>query len=447
VCPAAPADTIGAVDLGRTTAVTALAPLGAASATWDGRTVPTSTTTVLEEADGGTLVVGPRGEGAASAAGSVTTLTADGDLRGLTTAACVPPQAAAWIVGGSAAPGSSSELRLTNPGTTTVTATISLYGPTGPVATTTANQVAVPAGETVSVLLEAAASGQGRLAVSVEADGGVLTPVLVTESLDGETAAGVDVLTSGAAPATELTVPGVALVAPAAQGQVADEGTGATSSDAPVLRVVNPGESPATVSVSTLGTDGEEPLRGATALVVDPGAVFDISLTGLAPGSYGVRLRSDTPVTGAVRLVRSADEHPARSGSLVHDVAWVQAQTGAATRAGALALPRGQSLTSRLVLTNTASAPSTVTLSSDDGALLREVRVPGSSTVSVPVSELEEDAGALSVIGLSAADGTEVVTALVTTTEVEGGAAGTLIGVLAPVTEASSASARQLLLR
>ncbi|WP_167202725.1 DUF5719 family protein [Actinomyces respiraculi] len=447
VCPAAPADTIGAVELGRTTSTTALTPLDpAATVTWNGERLAPSTT-VLDAADGGVLIARPRGQDAVSVAGAVTTLTADGDLRGLTTAACVPPQATAWIVGGSGAPGTSSELRLTNPGTTTVTAAISLYGPTGPVATTTANHVAVPAGETVSVLLEAAAPGQGRLAVFVEADGGLLVPVLVTETLDGETAGGVDVLTSGAAPATDLTIPGVALVAPAEQGQVADESTGATASDAPVLRIVNPGESPATVSVSTLGADGEEPLRGATALVVDPGAVFDVALTGLAPGDYGVRMRSDAPVTGAVRLVRSAGEYPARSGSLVHDVAWIQAQTGAATRAGTLALPHGQALTSQLVLTNTAPAPATVTLTSDDGTVLREVSIPGSSTLSLPVSELGETADALSVIGLSAPEGTEVVTALVTTTQVEGEAAGTLIGVLTPVTEASRASARQVLLR
>ena len=52
--------------------------------------------------------------------GQAPTLTADGDLRGLTAAPCTPPKAISWIVGGSTALGSSAELRLTNPGTTTV---------------------------------------------------------------------------------------------------------------------------------------------------------------------------------------------------------------------------------------------------------------------------------------------------------------------------------------
>ena len=445
VCPAGPADTIGAVEHGQTTSTTALTLLTRGSnATWDGQRLTAGGTTVLEGADGGTLVVGPGPQGAASAAGVVTTVTAEGDLRGLSTASCVPPQAVAWIVGGSAAPGASSELRLSNPGTTTVTATVTLYGATGEVDTATGNLVTVPAGETVRVLLEAATS-QERLALSVEADGGSLAAVLVTESLDGETAAGVDMLTSGAAPATDLTVPGVLLTEPSAQGQAADETTGATSSDTPVLRVANPGDGPATVTVSTIGADGETPLPGATALVVDPGAVFDVSLAGIAPGAYGIRLSSDTPVTGAVRLVRSAGEHPERSGALVHDVAWAQAQTAAATRSGAVAVPQGQDLSHTLVLTNTASADTTVTLSAQDGTRLAEVSVPGSTTVSLDLAELEDEAPR--VIALSAGEGAEVVSALVTTIDTEGEAAGTLIGVLTPVTDAASASARQLLLR
>lgn len=446
VCPAGPADTIGAVEHGETTSTTALTLLTReATATWDGQRLTPNGPTVLEEADGGTLVVGSDTEGAASAAGVVTSVTADGDLRGLSTASCVPPQAVAWIVGGSTAPGSSSELRLTNPGTTTVTATVSLYGATGPVDSATGNQVTVPAGETVNVLLEAASS-QERLALSVEADGGSLAAVLVTESLDGETAAGVDMLTSGAAPATELTIPGVVLTEPATQGQEADETTGAVSSDTPVLRLVNPGESPATVAVSTIGADGETPLPGATALVVDPGAVFDVSLAGIAPGAYGIRLSSDTPVTGAVRLVRSAGEYPERSGALVHDVAWAQAQTAVATRSGAVAVPQGQRLSHTLVLTNTAYTPATVTVDAQDGTRLTEVSVPGSTTVSLDLAELQGDVPP-SVITLSTSEGGEVVTALVTTTETEGDTAGTLIGVLAPVPDAASASARQLLLR
>ena len=71
--------------------------------------------------------------------------------------------------------------------------------------------------------------------------------------------------------------------------------------------------------------------------------------------------------------------------------------------------------------------------------------MPGSTTVSLDLAELEDEAPR--VIALSAGEGAEVVSALVTTIDTEGEAAGTLIGVLTPVTDAASASARQLLLR
>ena len=86
-----------------------------------------------------------------------------------------------------------------------------------------------------------------------------MVPTLVTESLDGETPAGTDVIIPGAAPATDLVIPGVEIIEPAAQGEVPDAKTGADSSDIPAVRIVNPGADPATVSVTMLGKDGARP--------------------------------------------------------------------------------------------------------------------------------------------------------------------------------------------
>ena len=127
----------------------------------------------------------------------------------------------------------------------------------------------------------------------MEADGGTIVPVLVTESLDGETPAGTEVLTRGAAPSTSLSVPGVVLVEPENQGERSDAQTSAVSAQSPAVRVVNPGTEAATVSVSLLGAAGQEALPGAEQVVIDPGAVFDISLGGVAPGHYAVRVTSD----------------------------------------------------------------------------------------------------------------------------------------------------------
>ena len=427
-CHAAPNNTLGAVSVGETTSTTTLTSLDERSSlAYKGESL-TKPVTSLTEATGGMLTVDPNGEKPIGAVGVTTTLSADGDLRGLAAAPCTPPEAISWIVGGSTALGSSAELRLTNPGTTSVTATIHLYGSVGEISLPSDGQVVVPPGKTMGVLLEAAGTDP-RLALSLEAVGGTLVPALVTESLDGETAAGTEVLTGGAAPATDLTIPGVALVDAADQGETApDAAAGAPdSSDAPAVRLVNPGSETATVSISMIGSDGEQSLPGADSVAVDPGAVFDVSLSGVPAGEYGVRVSSDSPVAAGVRLVRSAGEYPERSGALLHDVAWLQAATPAAGEAGSIALPRGEGLTSSLVLTNSGQEPAAVTLASADGAWTQEVDVPAGSTVTPEVPA-------------------EVTAAAVVTAKVSGNAAGTLIAAVPAVADSTALAESHLLL-
>lgn len=441
-CHAAPGNTLGAVSVGRTTATTTLTSLdAAASLTYRGEAL-TGPATTLNEASGGVLSVNPDGTRPTGAAGVSTTLTADGDLRGLTAAPCTPPKAISWIVGGSTALGSSAELRLTNPGTTTVTATVRLYGSVGEIAPPAGGQVVVPPGRTMGVMLEAAGNDP-RLALSVEAVGGTVVPALVTESLDGETAAGTEVLTGGAAPDTELTVPGVVLVEAAEQGEKAPGAAAGApeSSDAPAVRLVNPGSAPATAAISVIGPDGTRVLQGAGSVTVDPGAVFDVSLSGVPAGAYGVHVSSDAPVAAGVRLVRSAGEYPARSGALLHDVAWSQAATPDAGEAGSIALPRAEGLASQLVLTNSGSSATTVTLASADGSWSQETEVPAGTTVTPEVP------GRVTALTISGPAAQQVTAAAVVTAKVGGDAAGTLIASVPAVADSTALAESELLLR
>ncbi|WP_103063625.1 DUF5719 family protein [Actinomyces qiguomingii] len=437
-CPAGPGNTIGGVDLAETNASTTITALEPDSTLSYGGTELEQVTTTLEDAEGGVLSVEAPAGTSSGAIGQVTTVTAGGDLRGLTATPCTPPASVAWIVGGSAALGSSSELRLTNPGVTTVTATIHLYGSTGELTLPSSGQVSVAAGKTASVLLEAAGALDDRLALSVEADGGQLIAALVTESLDGETPAGVDVLTAGAAPARDMTIPGVVLVEAADQGQT--EVAGATSSDTPAVRVVNPAGAPATVSISLIGADGEQELPGATAVTVDPGAVFDISLAGVDPGAYAVHVTSDVAVAAAARLVRSAGEYPERSGALAHDTAWVQASAADAAEGSMLALPRNEGLSATLLLTNSGQAATAITLTSVDGQWTKEIEVPAATTLT---PEVPEEVSALVIAGTS---GSRFCAAAVITAEASGQVPGTLISVVPTVPDALTQATRSLLL-
>ena len=453
VCPHAPTNTLRGTDVGAMESATAIVPAkgdGAAkSATYAGRSIPTDTATSMSTAEGGILTLAPADGRVANAVGAVTTLTKNGDLRGLTAAPCTQPSAMSWIVGGSIAAGSSAELRLVNPGVTPATAKVTLYGSIGRLSLPSNGEITVPAGGSSSLALETKGSQDPRIAISVEADGGSVVPTLVTESLDGETPAGTDVITPGAAPATDLVIPGVEITEPAAQGEVPDAKTGADSSDTPAVRIVNPGAAPATVSVTMLGKDGARPLSGAQSVTIDAGSVFDIQLAGVPAGTYGVQVTSNTPVGAAVRMVRSGGEYPARSKALVHDQAWAQAALPGAADSGLLAVPRAASLSSAVTVANSGETTS-VTLSSLDGSWEQDVKVAkgSSSVVEVPA---KVSAVRLNAAGRKGSSGTShapsgLAAATIVTAQAGGDLAGTLISTVPAQPDATVQAQRRILL-
>ena len=453
VCPHAPTNTLRGTDVGAMESATAIVPAkgdGAAkSATYAGRSIPTDTATSMSTAEGGILTLAPADGRVANAVGAVTTLTKSGDLRGLTAAPCTQPSAMSWIVGGSIAAGSSAELRLVNPGVTPATAKVTLYGSIGRLSLPSNGEITVPAGGSSSLALETKGSQDPRIAVSVEADGGSVVPTLVTESLDGETPAGTDVITPGSAPATDLVIPGVEIVEPAAQGEVPDAKTSADSSDTPAVRIVNPAAAPATVSVTMLGKDGARPLSGAQSVTIDAGSVFDIQLAGVPAGTYGVQVTSNTPVGAAARMVRSGGEYPARSKALVHDQAWAQAALPGAADSGLLAVPRAASLSSAVTVANSGETTS-VTLSSLDGSWKQDVKVAkgSSSVVEVPAKVSAVRLNAAGQKGSSGASHTSsgLAAATIVTAQAGGDLAGTLISTVPAQPDATVQAQRRILL-
>ena len=453
VCPHAPTNTLRGTDVGAMESTTAIVPAkgagSAESATYAGRSIPTDTATSMSTAEGGILTLAPADGRVANAVGAVTTLTKSGDLRGLTAAPCTQPSAMSWIVGGSIAAGSSAELRLVNPGVSPATAKVTLYGSIGRLSLPSNGEITVPAGGSSSLALETKGSQDPRIAVSVEADGGSVVPTLVTESLDGETPAGTDVITPGAAPATDLVIPGVEIIEPAAQGEVPDAKTGADSSDTPAVRIVNPGADPATVSVTMLGKDGARPLSGAQSVTIDAGSVFDIQLAGVPAGTYGVQVTSSAPVGAAARLVRSGGEYPARSKALVHDQAWAQAALPGAADSGLLAVPRAASLSSAVTVANSGETTS-VTLSSLDGSWKQDVKVAKGASVVVEVPA-EVSALRLNVAGQESSSGTSrtssgLAAATIVTAQAGGDLAGTLISTVPAQPDATVQAQRRILL-
>ncbi|WP_152192663.1 DUF5719 family protein [Georgenia satyanarayanai] len=274
----------------------------------------------------------------ALAAGTSVAVTESGDLRGLVATSCQVPATSAWLVGGSTQPGDSAQLVLSNVGQTPASVTLAGWGSTGALDLSTAGTVLVPAGGQRIVLLEALATDP-RVAVHVAATGGEVTALVQDSRLRGLVPGGTDLVAPAVAPAESVVVPGIFL------GRSSGE-----EADAPAVRVVNPGEETATVTLELLGTEGPEPVPGAEDLVLDPGAVVDVSLTGIPVGAWSAVVSADRPVTAAAvtTTVGSASEEDPGTAPL--DRAWAPASP--ALGSGVATVPGDAVSSALLVLAN-----------------------------------------------------------------------------------------------
>ncbi|MBD8063082.1 DUF5719 family protein [Oceanitalea stevensii] len=326
-------------------------------------------------------------------AGTSVAVTESGDLRGLAATSCQSPSTSAWLVGGSTQPGDSAQLVLSNVGQTPASVTLSGWGSTGALDLSTAGTVLVPAGGQRIVLLEALAADP-RVAVHVAATGGEVTALVQDSRLRGLVPAGTDLVAPSVPPAETVVVPGIFL------GQSSGE-----EADAPAVRVVNPGEETATVTLELLGTEGPEAVPGAEELVLDPGAVVDVSLTGIPEGPWSAVVSADLPVTAAAvttTVGRAGEEDP---GTAPVDRAWAPAVPALAS--GVVAVPGDGVSSASLVLTN----PSGDALDVELVPVLRDGTRGAAVTRTLgPRTTLREDAAALAdgdvaALGVRATDG------------------------------------------
>lgn len=254
-------------------------------------------------------VVEPTDDGAVPLVGGLGLARADeGDIRGLTASTCQQPVTTALLVAGSTELGSSARLVLTNPGETAASVSLTGWGATGPLSEVA--PVVVPAGGVREMLLQTI-SLEPRLAIRIDVEGGRVVPSIQDSALDGLVPAGTEMIGTTADPATLLALGPVSI----------NDAPGASA----LLRLVNPGDEPATVAVEMLGPDGAEALEGAESSVVEPGTVVDISLAGVPNAQYGVRVTSDQPVTGAIRIARTGTAGEDDPDTPPVDVAWLPA--------------------------------------------------------------------------------------------------------------------------
>ena len=268
-----------------------------------------------------------------------------GDLRGLATAACVEPENDQWIVAGETETGEQASLVLDNPGRTTVTVTLELWGAAGAVTAAAASTYVLPALGHESVLLATLAPAERRLVVHVTSTGGAVGATVAESRLDGVVPRGVTLAGPGAPASTVQVVPGVSL-----------EASEVDATDAGVLRLLAP-QHATTATVTLLGTGGREVVRGSETVDLAAGEVTDVSLAGVRAGTYTIVVSADRPLLAGARIVHRGSAVTESSGSVQvtvgtsADVAWLpsstlvrtadDAATPTAQPASAVAVPDG----------------------------------------------------------------------------------------------------------
>ncbi|MCL2594325.1 MAG: DUF5719 family protein, partial [Promicromonosporaceae bacterium] len=267
---------------------------------------------------GSLLVAQPKQDAPFHAAGAIAAVTTLGDLRGLAAAPCTEPATSQWLIGGDTAVGSTAVLTVTNPGEQSATITLRVYGEAGPVSLGAQGQFVVGPGAAEQVRLEAVAPGERLLAVQVLAVGGRVAASLQVQRLDGLIPMGTDLIVPVAAARERVVITGLV-----SDGQAAGE------ANAPMLRLLAPGDEPVQVALSVYGEDG--PVAGFQNWQdeLPPNTVFEISLGGLPAGTHAVAIRAEAPVLAAASFTRIA---PTPEDALVpgnpFDVAWVPGVPG-----------------------------------------------------------------------------------------------------------------------
>ena len=138
--------------------------------------------------------------------GAMVAYSDSGDLRSLTAGGCVQSSVTSWIVGGATIVGSSSTLYVANPGNTTVNVKVTAWGASGEISLPSDGQLSIAPGKATQLALENSADADPQLALRVQAEGGRVAAWVASQKLDGESAAGSDIITSTSSTGTSLTI-------------------------------------------------------------------------------------------------------------------------------------------------------------------------------------------------------------------------------------------------
>ena len=304
-------------------------------------------------------------------AGSQSQTAATETLGGLAVAACSEAVSEAWLVGGSTAIGRTSLVLLSNPTTVVASVDLTVFGETGEVDSPGSTGILVQPGSQRIISLAGLAPNLISPVVHVQSHGGQVVAALEQSVVRAIEPGGVELLGMSGGPALEQIIAGVLVTTLPATDVSTDSGE--FPDETPTVRILVPGDVPATVEVSATSENGQ---GAGTSLQFElqPGIATEVPLPELTSGSFAVRVTSDQPIVAAART--------STVGTVGKDFAWFAA-SGPLSGDFMLSVAPGPSPTLHLI--NTDRADATLTVTPERGAPT-EVAVPSGESAILPLA-------------------------------------------------------------
>lgn len=211
---------------------------------------------------------------------SATIEAATEELNGYSVDRCAVASSQAWFALGATTVGQYAGITVANPAQAATEVRFEAWDSTGKVDETPSITVAGRSSQTIN--LATYFPEEERLAILATASGPGAVFTFHTNSVEGLAPQGLANITAADHPSTRLVFAGF-------DPDVSN----------PTLRLANPSDESASVGITTLGRGGEAEI-GASDLVIDPGAVFDVPLDGLGAEKTTVLVEADRPLVGSI---------------------------------------------------------------------------------------------------------------------------------------------------
>ncbi|OKL50212.1 DUF5719 family protein [Boudabousia marimammalium] len=210
--------------------------------------------------------------------------------QALSSTQCRRAASITWLSGAATDRGNTADLILVNPAPAATEVTITGWGASGPLPSIPETLVA---GKSVKrIKLAGQISEAEIITLKVETDGPAIGAFLATTRNDGLVSHGREWAPALPDPARKLVLAGTNLSA-----------AGGT------LWITNPGEETTSVTVSTLSSEGLNPVAGAEDLTISAGSVLPLDLGGIQTGLEPLFIESTQPIA-ATALTTQLDEDP-----------------------------------------------------------------------------------------------------------------------------------------